>query len=165
MYLSLRFFMALSVLAVLAVLAAVAGPASAGQFGPEPDAATQSEILGLRERAWRTWFSNDQAGFQQVVPAELVALGWGGGAWDDRTATLQRMAEFAKGGQAIADLEFTRNVFQRYGDVVILYTRFRLVLEAPDGALSETSGRGTEIFVRRDGKWIHTGWHLDAHGG
>ena len=22
-------------------------------------------------------------------------------------------------------------------------------------------GRGTEIFVRRDGKWIDVGWHLD----
>ena len=24
------------------------------------------------------------------------------------------------------------------------------------------SGRGTESFVRRDGKWIHAGWHRDA---
>ena len=147
---------------VFVTLAVLAGPVSAGPFGPEPDAATRSEILELRERAWRTWFSNDQAGFQRVVPAELVAMGWNGGPWDDRAATLRRMAEFAKGGQTISTLEFTRNVFQQYGDVVILYTRFRLVLEAPDGALSETSGRGTEIFVRRDGKWIHTGWHLDG---
>ncbi len=147
---------------VCILLPALTGPASAEQFGPEPDAATRSEILALRERAWRTWFSNDQAGFQRVVPAELVAMGWNGGPWDDRAATLRRMAEFAKGGQTVSTLEFPRNVFPQYGDVVILYTRFRLVLEAADGALSETSGRGTEIFVRRDGKWIHTGWHLDA---
>jgi hypothetical protein len=22
-------------------------------------------------------------------------------------------------------------------------------------------GRGTEVFVRRDGKWVDVGWHLD----
>lgn len=24
--------------------------------------------------------------------------------------------------------------------------------------------RGTEIFVRRNGRWAHTGWHLDTVG-
>jgi hypothetical protein len=150
---------------ILMFLFSAASSAAVEQFGAEPDAGTRSEILALRERAWRTWFSNDQAGFQRVVPAELVAMGWNGGTWDDRTSTLQRMAEFAKSGQTVATLEFPRNVFQQYGDVVILYTRFRLVLKAADGALSETNGRGTEIFVRRDGTWIHTGWHLDALDG
>jgi hypothetical protein len=151
--------------AVCLLTLAAASPSAAEQFGTEPDADTRSEILALRERAWHTWFSNDQTGFQRVVPAELVAMGWNGGTWDDRTSTLQRMAEFAKSGQTVATLEFPRNVFQQYGDVVILYTRFRLVLKAADGALSETNGRGTEIFVRRDGTWIHTGWHLDALDG
>lgn len=137
-------------------------PLHARQYGPEPDAATQAEILALREAAWRTWFSNDRAGFQQVVPDELVAMGWNGGPWDDRAATLERMAEFARNGARIARLDFPRNVFQRYGDVVILYTTFRLELEARDGVRSETSGRGTEVFVRRGGRWVHTGWHLDT---
>jgi len=150
---------------LIVLLLALCGPASAERFGPGPDAAIQAEILALRERAWRTWFSNDQAGFQHVVPDELVAIGWNGGPWDDREGAMRRMAEFAKGGRTIATLEFPRNVFQQYGDVVILYTQFRLVLRAPDGALSKTAGRGTEIFVRRDGKWIHTGWHLDAVDG
>jgi hypothetical protein len=150
---------------VFMLLYAIVGTASAAQSGPQPDAATRSEILALRERAWRTWFGNDQAGFQRVVPDELVAMGWTGGPWDDRATTLQRMAEFARSGQTLSDLEFTRDVFQQYGDVVILYTRFRLVLEAGDGTRSETSGRGTEIFVRRNGQWIHTGWHLDAIAG
>lgn len=150
-----------STLVILLVLA-LCGPAFAGHFGAGPDAATRAEILALRERAWRTWFSNDRAGFQRVVPDELVAIGWNGGAWDDREGTMRRMADFARDGQAISSLEFPRNVFQQYGDVVILYTRFHLVLRGADGALSETTGRGTEIFVRREGKWVHTGWHLDA---
>jgi Domain of unknown function (DUF4440) len=146
------------------VLAAWAAPLSAQQYGPQPDAGTQREILALRETAWRSWFSNDRAAFEQVVPAELVALGWGGGAWEDRAETMAQMAEFAKGGWTLSILEFPRNVFQQYGDVVILYTRFRVVLTDQAGSIQETTGRGTEIFVRRKGQWVHTGWHLDTVG-
>jgi hypothetical protein len=112
-----------------------AAPLPAQQYGPEPDAATRTELLTLREAAWRTWFSNDQAGFQRVVPEELIALGWGGGTWGE---------------------------IQRYGDLAILYTTFRVVLVDGAGAKQETTGRGTEIFVRRKGHWIHTGWPLDT---
>jgi hypothetical protein len=152
-------------IALALCLSASAAPLAAQEYGPQPDAATRAEILRLREAAWRTWFANDQAGFQRIVPAELVALGWGGGPWEDRGQTLAQMAEFAKGGQALETLEFPQNVFQQYGDVVILYTRFRLVLKDGAGKLAETTGRGTEIFLRRNGRWIHTGWHLDTIGG
>jgi hypothetical protein len=140
-------------------------PLHAGEYGPEPDSATRAEILELRDAAWRTWFSNDQAGFQRVVPEELVAMGWAGGTWDDREQTLRAMAEFAKGGQTLRALEFPRNVFQQYGEVVILYTSFRLELADAAGKAEEISGRGTEVFVRRNGRWIHTGWHLDKVAG
>ena len=91
-----------------------------------------------------------------------MALGWGGGAWEDRAETMAQMGEFAKGGQTLTVLEFPRNLFQQYGDVVILYTRFRVVLRDAAGNLQETAGRGTEVFVRRNGRWVHTGWHLDT---
>lgn len=147
---------------VLTTLALSTAPLSAQQFGPQPDAATQRELLALRESAWRTWFSNDQAGFKRIVPDELVGLSWSGGPWDDRAQTMARMQEFAKNGMTIKTLEFPRNVFQHYDDVVILYSTFRLALTSPAGQLDETAGRATEIFVRRQGRWIHTGWHLDA---
>ena len=140
-------------------------PLHAEEYGPQPDSATRAEILELREAAWRTWFDNDQAAFQRVVPEELVAMGWAGGEWEDRGQTLRAMAEFAKGGRTLRALEFPRNVFQKYGDVVILYTTFRLVLEDAAGKAEDISGRGTEVFVRRNGRWIHTGWHLDNVAG
>jgi len=139
-------------------------PLAAQQFGPTPDTATRREILTLREAAWRTWFANDRAGFERIVPEELVALGWDGGDWQDRGATLAAMREFVGSGLKLTTLEFPRNVFQQYGDVVILYTRFRLVLTDTAGRARETNGRGTEVFVRRRGRWIHTGWHLDQVG-
>jgi hypothetical protein len=150
--------------ALAVVLSLRAIPVSAQHFGPQPDAATQREILLLREAAWRTWFANDRAGFERVVPEELVALGWDGGPWDDRAQTLDRMKDFAGQGWTLTALEFPRNVFQRYGDVLILYTSFRIVLSDTAGQAQETTGRGTEVFVRRHGRWIHTGWHLDTVG-
>jgi hypothetical protein len=150
---------------VAIVLSVAASSLPAQDYGPQPDAATRAELLTLREAAWRTWFSNDQQGFQRIVPDELIALGWDGGPWGDREVTLAQMGAFARGGQRIKSLEFPRNVFQGYGDVVILYSTFRLVLVDGAGALQETTGRGTEVFVRRRGRWIHTGWHLDTVGG
>lgn len=146
------------------VLMLSASPLAAQQYGPQPDADTQREILAVRETAWRSWFANDRAAFEKAVPSELVALGWGGGPWDDRAGTMAQMGEFANGGGTLTVLEFPRNVFQQYGDVVVLYTRFRVVLTDQSGAAQETTGRGTEIFVRRQGRWVHTGWHLDTVG-
>ncbi len=152
-------------LGFLALLCAVATPSlPAQEYGPRPDAATRAELLTLREAAWRTWFSNDRAAFTRVVPDELIALGWGGGPWTDREGTLAQMEGFAKGGQRLTTLEFPRTVFQGYGDVVILYSTFRVVLSDSSGKSEETTGRGTEVFVRRKGRWIHTGWHLDPVG-
>ncbi|HUR96249.1 MAG TPA: nuclear transport factor 2 family protein [Gemmatimonadales bacterium] len=146
------------------VVSAGALPVSAQQYGPQPDEVTKREILGIREAAWRAWFANDRAGFERIVPAELVALGWDGGPWDDRARTVTQMGEFAKSGRKVTALEFPRNVWQRYGDVVILYTSYRIVLTGRAGQPEETSGRGTEVFVRRGGRWVHTGWHLDTVG-
>lgn len=154
----------MSSIARICLFAAVlsAAPVAAGDFGPQPDAATRARILELREAAWRAWFANDRAGFEKVVPQELVALGWGGGAFADRTTTLAQMADFARDGGRLVELSFPQDVFQQYGDVVVLYTRFRIVLRDAQGTDTETRGRGTEVFVRREGRWIHTGWHLDA---
>jgi hypothetical protein len=81
---------------LLTALAVSVVPLRAQQFGPAPDAATQRELLALREAAWRTWFSNDQEGFRRIVPDELVAIGWSGGPWEDRAQTMAQMQEFAR---------------------------------------------------------------------
>ena len=39
---------------------------AAQKYGPAPDAATRKEVMAVREAAWRTWFSNDTAGFDRV---------------------------------------------------------------------------------------------------
>ncbi len=134
------------------------------RFGPQPGAADSQELLAARDAAWRAWFGNDPVAFERVVPDELIALGWDGGDWTDRDQTLARMAEFATTGMTIDRLEFPRNEFQHYGDVALIYSSFRLALRDPAGQCRETVGRATEVFVRRAGRWVHTGWHLDTVG-
>lgn len=145
----------------LTLLSVLSSPLSAQNFGPQPTDATRNELLALRERAWRSWFSNDARAFKEIVPDELVAIGWGDGAWADRAESLHQMHVFAQSGNKLTALTFPENVFQQYGDVVILYTRFRVTLSATSGAEQVVSGRGTEVFVKRNRRWIHTGWHLD----
>ncbi|MBK8058413.1 MAG: nuclear transport factor 2 family protein [Gemmatimonadetes bacterium] len=149
---------------VVSLLLAAMSPLSAQSFGPTPAAAAQREILEVREAAWRAFFTNDTTLFKRVVPDELMAMGWGGGPWQDREQTVASMKEFAASGMKLDQLHFPKNVFQQYGDAVILYTSFHLVLKGANGEVQETLGRGTEIFVRRNGRWIHTGWHLDTIG-
>ena len=54
--------------------------------------------------------------------------------------------------------------WRRFGDVVVLYGRFEVVFQS-SGAERTRRGRLTEILVRRDGKWLHPGRHLDVTAG
>lgn len=150
-----------SIIGAAALLVTLAATAPAQRFGPQPDAKTKSTLLALRESAWRTWFANDKEGFTKVVPEELLAMSWGGGPWEDRTQTIASMEAFAKEGQTLTQLQFPETVFQRYGDVVILYSTYRVELTDKAGKKQNVHGRGTEVFVLRNGRWIHTAWQLD----
>ena len=53
---------------------------------------------------------------------------------------------------------FTANI-QAYGATAIIYTSYELdVLEG--GRTRTERGKATEVFVRRAGKWLNTGWQL-----
>jgi len=52
-------------------------------------------------------------------------------------------------------------IIQRFGDVAIFYSRY--LYETEEGGKREvTTGRVTEIFVLRNGKWTNPGWHTDT---
>ena len=61
-----------------------------------------------------------------------------------------------KGGRLVR-LAFPDTQAQRFGDVVVLYGRYEAVIYS-DGAERTLRGRLTEMFVRRDGRWLHPGW-------
>jgi hypothetical protein len=48
-----------------------------------------------------------------------------------------------------------------YGGTAILYSLYSCETEK-QGRRETSSGRATEVFVRRGGRWVNTGWHLDS---
>ena len=119
------------------------------------------ELLKVRESVWRAWFANDRKALEQLVPADTIVISSGEHDWKGRTNVLESAAQFQAAGGKLVRLEFPRTEVQRFGDVAVLYSQYFLETEM-NGKRSKTSGRVTEIFVFRDGKWTNPGWHTDA---
>jgi ketosteroid isomerase-like protein len=121
----------------------------------------KKSLFDAREAVWRAFFANDGAKLDELLPAELIAMDGGGGKWSHRDEVLTAAKGFADGGGKLVSIEFPETETQVYGNTAILYTTYHYVLEN-NGARSDHSGRATEIFVFRSGKWINSGWHLDS---
>ena len=86
------------------------------------------------------------------------------GPFAGRATTLDGARAFRDRGGRLVRLAFPETQAQRFGDVVVLYGRYEAVIQSGE-AERTMRGRLTEIFVRRDGKWAHPGWHLDLAAG
>ncbi len=139
---------------VLVVIAASAGWASSTA---EP--AIEPELLQLRETAWRSWFAGDEATLRGMLPPEFIGIGMEG-PFSGLEKTLEESRSFHARGGRLVRLEFPETRAQRFGEVVVLYGRFSVVLET-EGKEQTLAGRLTEVFVKREGPWWHPGWHLD----
>ncbi len=118
------------------------------------------EVLQLREAAWRAWFAGDEATLARILPPEFIGINMAG-SLTTRARTLEDARAFRAAGGRLVRLEFPETQAQRYGDVVVLYGRYRVVFES-EGAEKTVTGRLTEMFVRQGQAWVHTGWHLDT---
>ena len=144
-------------IAAIAMLAAVLAPApSAVSAG----AAIDPEVLAAREAAWRAYFAGDVKILGDLLPEEFIGISMDDDPFSDRTQTLDGARAFRERGGRLVRLEFPETQAQRFGDVVVLYGRYEVVIQS-DGKERTMRGRLTEVFVRRDGKWVHPGWHLD----
>ena len=129
-----------------------------GQLTP-PD---QKALLATRETVWRAFFSNDQSQLEKLVPNEaLVVDELNPGGIGKRADIFEAAKKFAEGGTKLTRLEFPRTEMQVYGDTAILYMTYSFEVEKGDRRITQT-GRGTEIFVKRNGSWLNTGWQLDS---
>jgi hypothetical protein len=124
-------------------------------------ATERAELLKERESVWRAWFSNDQKTLKEVLPPELVAINNGEAEWENLDKTLSGAQEFAKKGGKLVELNFARTEVQLYGDVAILYSQYSTTTSV-SGMQEQATGRATEVFVKRRGHWVNTGWHLDS---
>lgn len=137
-------------------------PAASSAQGPGVlDPKSKADLLATRELAWRAWFSGDRAALEAMLPPEFIGVGWGEGPWSTRDVTLSASEEFASGGGKLSLLEFPRTDIQVYGDAAFVYSTYRVGFTA-GGQQVLQEGRSTEVFVRKGGKWLHPGWHLDS---
>lgn len=158
------------VMAVAVMSAACAGAGQGVSSAPsEPDASSaarassappEPDLLAAREAAWRAYFAGDEATLGALLPPDFIGLNLGPGPLVDRATALAESRAFHAGGGRLVRLAFPETRAQRHGDVVVLYGRFEVVLETA-GKQQTLRGRLTEVFVRRDGRWSHPGWHLD----
>ncbi len=121
----------------------------------------RGELLKVREEVWDAWFANDTKRLEALVPQDTIVISSGEEKWKNQADILQSAAKFHAAGGKLIRLEFPRTEIQRFGDVAITYSQYLYETEV-DGKRSLTSGRVTEIFVLRHGKWTNPGWHTDT---
>jgi ketosteroid isomerase-like protein len=117
-------------------------------------------ILKAREAVWRAWFAGDIPTLQRLVPAETIVISGGEEAWKHQAEVLQSSKAFHASGGKLVKLEFPHTEVQRFGDVAVTWSTYRLEMEMK-GKRSVDAERATEIFVLRDGQWVNPGWHTD----
>jgi Domain of unknown function (DUF4440) len=143
---------------LMAVVLMAAGAAQCAR-GADP-AALDAEVLKVREAAWRAYFAGDVEALRTMLPQEFIGIGMEDAPFATLATTLDGARSFRDGGGRLVRLDFPDTQAQRYGDVVVLYGRYEVVLES-GGAERTLRGRLTEVFVRQGGTWVHPGWHLD----
>jgi|SRR5271166_551183 len=132
-----------------------------GSSHASSNAEDRSEILKVRESVWRAWFANDTKTLQKLVPPDTIVISAGEDKWKSQAEVFQSAADFQKEGGKLIRLEFPRTEIQRFGEVVIVWSTY-LVETETKGQRTSTSGRVTEVFVRRHGQWTNPGWHTDS---
>jgi uncharacterized protein DUF4440 len=123
--------------------------------------AIDPDVLVVRETAWRAWFGADEATLRSILPHDFAAISTEGSEVSDREKTIASSRAFKESGGHLISLAFPRTEAQRFGDTVILYGSYDVTFVS-SGKEKRMRGRLTEVFVKRDGTWVHPGWHLDA---
>lgn len=119
----------------------------------------RQRVLAKRDAVWKAWFTNDRAVLDKLIPEEAIAINSGEEGWADRATILAGAKAFADSGAKLVKLEFPKTEMQIYGNTVLIYTTYVYEIEK-NGQRTTTSGRGTEMFVRRGDELVNVGWHL-----
>lgn len=159
-------FMSMFALALALALAfAPPLPAQSSRSAPRVTtvlpAAELSALRAIRKDVWVHWFSGDTAALRSVLVPELVAVSPDG--WQTLDQTLVGAARFKSDGGTFVSVSFDQERTHRFGDVVVLFSNYA-VETSRAGKRATQRGRATEVFVRTNGRWVHTSWHLDVTG-
>lgn len=107
------------------------------------------------------WFAGDIKSLRGLVPVETIVISSDEREWKNQEKVLQSAVDFHAQGGKLVRLEFPRTEVQHFGDVAIVWSNF-LVETEMNGKNSVSTGRASEIFVRRNGRWLNPGWHTDS---
>jgi hypothetical protein len=123
---------------------------------------TRNELLQAREAAWRSFFQEDPAtAIQKTISPDVIAIQENEEKWDNRV----HLIDVAKAMQSqkikLIRLEFPRTEVQVFNDTAILYYTYIFETGIEGGVSGVDAGRGTEVFVRKEGHWLDVGWELD----
>ena len=119
------------------------------------------DVLKVRDAAWRAWFGGDEPALRTLLPEDFLAISAGGAEISNLQKTIASSRSFKESGGRLVSLNFPETQAQVIGDTVILYGSYEATSLA-GGEEKQMKGRLTEIFVKRGGKWVHPGWHLDV---
>ena len=123
--------------------------------------ADRKSLLEAREAVWHAFFANDKPALEKLIPRELVTIEAEGNEFGSRNAVMAGSEQFARSGGKLARLEFPKTEIQCYGSTAIVYSTYLYEIER-GGKRTPSSGRVTEVFVRRNGQWVNPGWHMDT---
>jgi hypothetical protein len=123
---------------------------------------TRIELFEARDAAWRSFFQGDPAtAIEKTISPDVIAIQENEEKWDNRA----HLIAMAKGMQSqeikLIRLEFPRTEVQVFNDTAILYYTYIFETGIERGVSGVDAGRGTEVFVRKEGHWLDVGWHLD----
>jgi hypothetical protein len=149
-----------AVYAITMILGIAAARHESAAQDSAPTEKIRNELLEARSTAWRAFFQKDLTVLEQILAPELIAIQEQVERWDNRASLLKMAQSMKERGVQLTRLEFPRTEIQLFGNTAILYYTYVMEQRLGDQAAVDT-GRGTEIFVHRDGKWVDVGWHLD----
>jgi ketosteroid isomerase-like protein len=138
----------------------LAADAPAHPTATAPSDQVRKELLAARETAWRSFVQKDADAVEGILAPELIAIQESSDQWENRERLVKLAKSMGERGVQMTRLEFPRTEIQVFGDTAILY--YTYIMEQRLGEqMSVRAGRGTEVFVRRNGRWVDVGWHLD----
>lgn len=149
----------LALVTATAPLAAQAAPRVATTLPPAELAALEA----IRKDVWVHWFNGDTAALHRVLGPELIAIGPDTPHWLSLDGTLSGSANFKAGGGRLISVAFDSTTIHRFDHVVVMFSHYAVEMESGGKPFTQ-KGRATEVFVRHQGRWVHTSWHLDVAG-
>jgi hypothetical protein len=125
---------------------------------PPVNDSTRKALLEAREAVWRAKFLEDPS----LIPPEAIGIVEWTDEWKHRDDVIAGAKTAVANGLKITRLEFPKTEIQLFGDTAVLYSTYIYEAEFSGRSAGLETGRATEIFVLRNGKWLNAGWHIDS---